>query len=64
MAKLKKLVPWIMGDGPEPVPPNLTNDQKKQIAAAAEIDFSEHDWDKIELARRDFAWCNTNGASV
>ena len=57
MAKSKKLAPWIMGDGPEPVPPNLTGEQKKQIAAIAEINFSKDDWDKIELARRDFTWC-------
>jgi hypothetical protein len=55
MAKPKKLVPWIVGT-PEPVTPNLTDDQKDQIAAAAGIGLSANDWGKVELARRDYVW--------
>lgn len=58
MAKPKKLVPWVVC-APEPIVSKLTDVQREQITEAARISFSADDWDKIELARRDYIWTHS-----
>jgi hypothetical protein len=65
MPKKKKVVPWIFGDGPEPIPADLTVDQKRHISASAGIVFSTRDWKNIERARRDYmSWQWTKRQAV
>jgi hypothetical protein len=54
----KKLAPWILGDGPAPVLPALTDKQKKTITPQLQISFSKSDWQIIESARNEFCWCH------
>jgi lysyl-tRNA synthetase class I len=51
MPKKKKLAPWIFGDGPEPIPADLTVDQKRHISASAGIVFSARDWKNIVTSK-------------
>jgi hypothetical protein len=63
--KKKKLAPWIFGDGPEPIPADLTVDQKRRISTSAGIVFSAWDWKNIERARRDYmSWQWTRRQAV
>jgi hypothetical protein len=47
----------MMGSEPEPILPALINSEKKQLSETIAIKFSQPDWQKIEQARKDFAWC-------
>lgn len=57
MPKRKKLTPIVIGNEPEPTLSALTESQKKQLSKIATINFSQQDWQEIERARKDFAWC-------
>jgi hypothetical protein len=56
VARPKDLLPFIVADGQEPALPKLTPGEKEEIIREVEIDLSNHSWENVELARRDFVW--------